>query len=262
MRVKMRALWSGAMSFGLIYIPVNVYSGTEEHQLNLDMLHKKDLSPIRYARVCKAEEKEVPYEEIVKGIKYESGEYVILTDKDFERANVEKTKTIDILDFTNEAEIDSIYFEKPYFLEPGKGADKAYLLLREALRKSKKVGIARFVIRNREHIGVIKPYKHIIILNQLRFPSEIRAIKGIQVPEKSEVSKKEIDMALKLIDQLTSPFHPEKFHDTYTEEIEKIIEEKAHGKVPRRKGKPPKITPIHDIMSMLKESLKQKKKTA
>src|SRR5262249_10175282 len=140
----MRALWSGSLSFGLINIPVRIYSATEARALDFDMLHKKDLSPIRFARICKAEEKEVPWQEIVKGYEYQEGEYVVLDEEDFKRASVKKTKTIEIIDFVEEIEIDPVYYEKPYYLEPGKGADKAYVLLRESLKKSKKVAIARF----------------------------------------------------------------------------------------------------------------------
>jgi DNA end-binding protein Ku len=251
----MRALWSGSLSFGLINIPVRIFSATLDRTLNFVMLHNKDLSPIRFARICKADGKEIPYEDIVKGYEYQPGDYVVLVEEDFEQANVKKTKSIEIMDFIDEKEIDTIYYEKPYFLEPGKGADKAYVLLREALKKSKKVALAKFVLHNREHLAVVKPYDQIIILNQLRYNSELKKPDQLQLPASVKTSPQEITMALKLIDQLTGHFEPEKYHDTYTEELENIIEAKAKGKKPRAKGKEPKITPVKDMMRLLKESL-------
>ncbi len=254
----MRALWTGALSFGLINIPVRLYSATQDHGLSFDMLHKKDLSPIRFARICKSDGKEVPYKDIVKGYEYQKGDYVVLVDEDFKQASIKKTKTIDILDFTYEKEIDPLFYEKPYYLEPDKGADKAYVLLREALKKSKKVGVAKFVLHNREHLAVIKPHDHLIILNQLRYQNEIRNASELHIPEKEVASTKEITMAIKLIDQLTSHFHLEDYHDTYTEELKAIIDDKLKGKKPKHaKAKEPKITPVKDIMAMLKESLEE-----
>lgn len=252
----MRALWSGTLGFGLINIPIKLYSATQEHGINFDMLHKKDLSPIRFARICKSDGKEIPYKDIVKGYQYQKGDYVVLVEEDFKRANVKKTKSVEIIDFVDEKEIDPIYYEKPYYLEPGKGADKAYVLLREALKKSKKVGIARFVFHNREHIGVIKPHGNMIILEQLRYQAEIRKPSELHIPESAKTATQEVTMALKLIEQLSAHFHPEEYHDTYTEELKEIIEEKAKGKKHRPvKEKEPKVTDVKDIMRMLKESL-------
>lgn len=256
----MRALWSGALSFGLINIPIRVFTATEDHGLHFSMLHKKDLSPIRYARICTSDGKEVPYQDIVKGYEYQKGDYVVLLDEDFKRANVKKSKAIDIIDFVEEKEIDTILYEKPYYLEPGKGAEKAYLLLREALKKSKKVAVARFVLHNREHLGIIKPHNELIILEQIRWESEIRKPDGIHLPESVQATTKEIQMALKLIEQLTTHFKPEDFHDTYTEELKEIIEQKAKGKKPRSKGKEPKETASKDIMRLLKASLENHQK--
>jgi DNA end-binding protein Ku len=252
----MRALWSGSLSFGLINIPVRIYSATEDRGLNFDMLHKQDLSPIRYARICKADGKEIPYQDIVKGYEYQEGDYVVLVEEDFKRASVKKTKTIEIIDFVDEKEIDPIYYEKPYYLEPGKGADKAYVLLRESFKKSKKVAIARFVFHHREHIGALKAYGNLLMLDQLRYESEIRKPTELNIPESVKTSPQEVTMALKLIEQLTAHFHPKQYHDTYTDELKKIIEEKAKGKKHRApKGKEPKITEMKDIMHMLKRSL-------
>lgn len=258
----MRSIWKGALSFGLVNIPVRLYTASHDKELKFVMLHKKDQSEIRYARMCKTEEKEVPWDEIVKGYEYEKGEYVVLQDEDFEKANLQKTKTIEILDFVKEDEIDSIYYTKPYFLEPDKNADSAYSLLREALVKSKKVGIARYVIRNREHLAVIKTYKDAIVLNQLRYYDEIVQPKQLELPSSKKAPPNELKMALELIDQRTATFKPEEYHDTYAKEIKEIIKKKAKGQKIHPKSQPPKSTKVHDIMSLLKASLEAKKKPA
>lgn len=252
----MRPIWKGTLSFGLINIPVSIYSASVERELKFSLLHKKDLSQIRYARICKAEDKEVPYEEIVKGFETD-GHFVVLSDEDFEKANPEHTKAISILDFTEESEIDSIYFEKPYFLSPEANSAKAYILLRQALEKSKKVAVVKFVMKNHEHLGIVKPHEHLLILIQLRLHAEMRSAKEIQIPKEEKIAPKEMEMALQLIEQQTAPFHPEKFKDTYTQQLLSIIKEKEkYGKI-TTKGKEPKPSKIVDIMSLLKDSLKK-----
>jgi len=258
----MRAMWSGSISFGLVNIPVKLFSGSESNSLDLDMLRKSDLCPIRYLRVCKTDSKEVPYEEIVKGYEYTDGEYIVLTDKDFENASLEKTHTIDILDFVDEAEIDTRYFEKPYYLEPDKSGVKAYALLREALKRSGKVGIANYVLRNRGSIGVLKPLDDVLVLNQMRYSEEVRSAADLKLPGSESLREQEIALALSLIDQLTAKFDPAKYHDQYTEDLKRMIEEKAQGNKPAPHGKAPQPTEVADMMALLKESLKQKRKEA
>lgn len=258
----MRALWSGSISFGLVNIPVKLYSGSESHGLDLDMLRRKDLSPIRYARIAKVDGKEVPWEEIVKGYEYEDGDYVILDPEDFEKANVEKTNTIDIESFTEETEIDTIYYDKPYYLEPQKGSLKAYALLRKALKQSGMVGIGTFVLRNREHIGVIKSYEDLLVLNQLRYHDEIRDHSTLKLPEENLVQEEEMKIAQKLIKQLTKKFKPEKYKDTYIVDLKKVIEAKAKGKELKRPKKVEEKGEVADLMSLLKKSLKDKKGAA
>lgn len=255
--IFMRAIWSGSLSFGLVNIPVKLYSAIGENRLDFDMLHKKDLSPIRYARVCRSDGHEIPYEDIVKGYEYQRGDYVVLTDEDFKKANVKKTKTIEVQDFSNEDEIDPIYFEKPYYLEPQKGAEKAYTLLREALKKSKKVGIAKFVLRSKEHLALVKPFGNMLLLNQMRYEDEIRKPDELNLPTEKQAAKKEIDIALALIDQLTTQFKPKEYHDTYREELERVINEKAKGKPIKAKGKEPEATDVADLMEVLKASLEK-----
>jgi DNA end-binding protein Ku len=259
----MRSLWKGSIVFGLVNIPVKMYTASHEREFKFVMLHKKDMSQIRYARICKTEEKEVPWADIVKGYEYEPGEYVVLDDEDFKKANLTKSKSIEIIDFVKESEIDTFYYSKPYFLEPEKNADRAYALLREALNKSKKVGIAKFVIHNREHIAALKTFENAIVLNELRYSDEIAIPEDLKIPEKVKVAPKELDIALKLIDHLTSKFKPEAYKDTYTDELRAIIKQKAKGKKVHPKGQEPKPSKVQDIMSLLKASLENepKKKT-
>lgn len=261
--VSMRSIWTGAISFGLVNIPVKLYSATQQKDIDLDMLAKKDLSPIRYARINKTTGEEVDYKDIVKGYEYEKGSYVVVTDDDFKKASPEKSKSIDIVDFVKEEEIDSIYFEKPYYLEPDKGAAKPYALLVKALEKANKVGIARFMLRNRERLAAIKVIDGVLVLNQIRYGSEIRKTDELNVPKQQKISPKEVELAMKLIDQLTSEkFDPEAYTDTYVEELKKIIEAKAQGKPVKKAAVKKAKTDVKDIMSVLKESLKATRKRA
>lgn len=252
----MKAIWKGAISFGLINIPVNIYNAAVDRELKFVLLHKKDLSQIRYAKICKSEEKEIPYSEIVKGYELEDGKYVVLTEEDFASVNIEKSKTIEIQEFTEEDAIDTIYYEKLYYLEPGKNAGKAYHLFLEALRKSKKVAVAKFVLRNHVRVAIIKPYNNMLILNQIRLQDEILPF---ELSEKSihKISEKEVNLAIKLIDQLTGKFTPEEYKDNYVEELKALIDKKSKGGKIIKKGQEPQTTKVHDIMSLLKESLEK-----
>lgn len=254
----MRAIWTGALSFGLVNIPVKLYSASEDNAgLKFNYLHKKDNSPVRYAKICRSDGQEIPFTEIVKGYEYQKGDYVILTEADFKKADARKTKTVDIVEFTDEKEIDPILFEKPYYLEPDRGAAKPYALLREALNRSGKVGVAKFVLRNREHLAVLKPSGNAIVLEQIRYNTEVRNPTGLNLPDKVDAEDREIDMALKLIDQLSGPFIAEDFHDTYTEELEEIIDQKVKGQPIKPRGEAPENTQAKDLMAMLKASLEQ-----
>ncbi|HET9098377.1 MAG TPA: Ku protein [Candidatus Saccharimonadales bacterium] len=252
----MRAIWTGSISFGLVNIPIKMFSGSRAHEgLDLNMLHAKDLTPIRYARICRKDGKEVPYDDIVKGYEWKEGDYVVLSKEDFKKADAKKVESIEIRQFVTEDEIDSRYYDKPYYLEPGKGADRAYALLREALKRSGKVAMVKFAMRARDNMGVVKPIGNALVLNQMRFPADIREAGDLNFPSGDKVKEEEINMALALIDQQTKSFIPEDWHDTYTEELEEIIEDKAKGKKPAQKGKAPKQTKVQDLMSTLKASL-------
>lgn len=256
----MRSIWRGSISFGLVNIPVRLFSASQVHEgIDLDMLHKEDHSPIRYARVCRSDGEEVPWDEIVKGYEYRDGDYVVLTPEDLKKADVEKAKTIKIQQFADESEIDTRYFEKPYYLEPEKGADTAYALLREALERSGKIGLAKFAMRARENMAAIKPVGKVLVLNQLRFPADVRSPADLNLPDKKAATEGEVKMALALINQLNKPFIAEDWHDTYTEELEEVIEEKAKGHKPKAHGKPPKDTKVKDLMATLKASLEDAK---
>lgn len=256
----MRSIWTGSLSFGLVNIPIRLYSAIEsESSLNFDMLHKKDLSPIRYARVCRTDGKEVPYEDIVKGYEYRKGDYVVLTDEDFRRAYPKKTKTVDIISFALEEEVDGVFYERPYFLSPEKGAENAYSLLREALHRSKKIGVASYVMRNKEHLAVIKPYGEALILNQLRFVEELRPTEGLDLPAFDAKKEKELEVAMALIDQLTETFQPRKYKDSFKREIRQVIEQKAKGKPINPKEPEIQPTEVSDLMAALKESLERQK---
>lgn len=255
----MRALWSGSISFGLVNIPVRLYSGVNPHEgIDLDMLHKDDHSPIRYARICRKDGEEVPWNDIVKGYEYRDGDYVVLTQKDLDKLDAEKTETIDIQHFVDEDEIDIRYFEHPYYLEPAKGGDKAYALLRGALETSGKLALAKFVLRQREHLGVIKPVGRALVLNQMRFPTDLREATDLRFPDEKSVSKEEIKVALKFVSQETNHFIAEDYHDTYTDELEDMIEAKTKGKKPSKHSTKPADTSAKDLMSALKASIKEK----
>jgi DNA end-binding protein Ku len=257
----MKSLWTGSLSFGLITIPIVMYSASKERALDFTMLHKDDLSPILFKRVCSKTGEEVPYEDIVKGFEYKTDKYVVLDKDDFKRASPEKTERIDIEAFVVESEIETKYYDKPYYLEPGKGADKAYVLLREALAQEKKVAIARMVFRQREDLVVVKPDDNLLLVNQLRFPDELRDHSEIKVPHNPDISRKEIAMAIELIEKMTDKFNPKDFEDKYVDKLEAIIKAKARGKkfktIPQPKHE---ASSEHaDLVAQLRASLERPK---
>lgn len=258
----MHAIWKGSLSFGLINIPIQVYTAKQEKDISFVMMHKKDNSQIRYARICKTEEKEIPWNEIVKAYEYEKGKFVLIDDEDFEKANLKKSKTIEIICFIDEEEVDSVYYVKPYFMEPQKNSEKTYHLLKEAIKKSKKVGLARFVLRNREHLAILKVHGNMLILNELRYQKELVRAEDLNIPQLEKTNPHELEIAVQLINQLTEPFNPEDYKDNYIEEMKKIIKQKAKGNLIYSKEEKIKSTKIHDIMGLLKASLKNKKKPA
>lgn len=254
----MRPMWKGALSFGLVSIPVGLYSATTREDLSFRLLHAKDKSPVSYKRFCVEENVEVPWSEIVKGYEYEKGEFVLVTEEDFRNAGVEATQTIDIRDFVPEAEIDAVYFEQPYYLEPQKTGTKAYALLREALKRSGRIGVATVVLRQREHLAAVKAEGDVLMLLTMRFSHELAPPAELSVPRgEAGLDKREIDLALQLVDTLAGSFEPDKYHDQYRETLLQAIEQKVEGReiaVPTSARKPP--TKVVDLMHALEASLK------
>jgi len=257
----MRAIWTGSIGFGLVNIPVKMYSAVESSSLDLDMLDKKDHANIKFKRVNEHTGREVAWENIVRGYLV-NDKYVVLDKKDFESASPEKTKHIEIEQFVEETEIDSTYFETPYFLEPEKTGTRPYILLKEALRKSGKAGVGVFVMHNREHVCIIKAQDDVIILNRIRFAQELRDTKDLNLP-KTKSKPAELKMAISLIDQLTKPFDIKKYKDDYSEKLLKIIKAKSKGKK-TTPFKPMKVvhSKTKDLMEQLKASLSSSKKKA
>lgn len=257
----MRSLWTGAIGFGLVNIPVKLFSATESSNLDLDMLDKKDHSHIKFMRVNEKTGKEVKWENIVKGFMV-GNKYVVLDEKDFEAASAIKTKTITITDFVAEKEIDTMYYETPYYLEPDKSGERAYVLLREALQKTGKVGVSTFVMRNKEAPAILRASGDLIILNRLRFAEEIRDTKEIKVPSRASIKPAELKMAVSLINQSTGKFNIKKYKDTYSSALMKLIKAKSKGV----KTTAPQLRVVHnktkDLMEQLKASLGNKKKKA
>jgi len=256
-----RPIWKGSIDFGLVNIPVSLYSAETPSRLDFDMLDKRDFSRVRYHRVNERTGKEVPWDQVIKGYEYEKGEYVALTDEDFRRANVESTQSITITDFVDLSEISPIYYDKPYYLEPVKNGRRAYALLREVMKKTGKAGIARVVIRTRQHLAVLLVQGSLLILNLLRFAHELRDASALDVPEtgskRAGVSDREIKMAEQLLENMIGEWDPKKYRDDYYDDLKNLIDKKIRsGQTkaveaaetpprPKREGK------VIDIMHLL-----------
>jgi DNA end-binding protein Ku len=253
----MKAIWSGAIGFGLVNIPVKLYAATESSELELDMLDKKDLANIKYLKVNENTGKEVAWDDIVKGYKYDD-EYVLLDESDFEKADAKKTKTIDIEDFVKIEEVDTIYYESSYYVAPAASGSKAYHLLQQALLKTGKVGIATFVMRSKEKLALLRATKNVIILHRLHFSEEIKETKELKLNENATFKEKELDMAISLINQLSDTFDITAYKNTYSDELMQIIKQKAKGV----KRPASKMKVVHkdsrDLMSQLRASLELK----
>jgi len=249
----MKAIWTGSIGFGLVNIPIKMYSAVEESTLNLDMLDKNGHANIKFKRVNENTGKEVAWENILKGYLL-NDKYVILDQKDFEKASPEKTDHIEIIQFVEEKEIDSSYFEAPYYLEPQKAGTRAYILLRDALKKTAKAGVGTFVMRNREHVCIIKTIDDVLVLNRIRFAQEIRKTADLKIPA-AKSKPAEVKMAASLIDQLTKPFDPSKFKDEYSDKLMKVIRAKERGKKVAYKPMKAVHSNTKDLMEQLKASL-------
>jgi DNA end-binding protein Ku len=252
----MRAIWKGSISFGLVYIPIAVYPATREEKLSFRQLRATDLSPIKYKKVAEADSKEVSADQIVKGFEYERGQYVVLKEEDFAKVKIESTHSIDITDFVDLGQVDPKFFYKPYFLEPQKGGEKAYALLHRALTGTGKIGIAKVVISNREHLASVKPDGLFLILELMHFASEILSPEELKSGPVSAITEKELKMAQSLIESMSEPWEPEKYRDEYRTAVMEMIEQKAQHKEVAGKPIPAvRATNVVDLVKVLQESL-------
>jgi DNA end-binding protein Ku len=256
----MKAIWKGSIAFGLVNIPVRLYPATETKSVAAHLLNKKDFSRIRFQRVADSTGKEVPPDQIVKGYEVQQNQIVVFSDEELRDLAPEKSTGIEIQEFVSEADITSLYFEKPYYLEPDKAAGKPFALLREALLKTGKVGVAQFVLRNRDSLCILKPHGNSLVLNALRFADEIRSMNDLALPANEPLSSNEVSLAVQLIEGMSASFDPIKYSDTYTQELQKLIEAKAQGQ--KREAPAPKAarTNVIDLVSALQESLGKVKK--
>ncbi|HEX8680110.1 MAG TPA: Ku protein [Chthoniobacterales bacterium] len=256
----MRAIWKGSISFGLVNIPIALYPATRREELKFRLLRSTDHSPVNYKRVAQADGKEVPWDQIVKGYEYEKGKFIVLNEKDFARVDLEATKTVDIQDFVDIEEIDPMFFYKPYYLEPQKGGDKAYVLLREALADGKKVGIAKVVIKTRQYLAGVKAANDVLVLELMHFAEELSDASKLNVPRKLEVGKREMDMARALVQSMSAKWDPEKYHDDYRDALMEVIEEKVESggkEIADKPAKAPAATKVIDLVAVLQQSLAQ-----
>ena len=260
-----RELWKGAIQFGLVHIPVSLFPAEQSEELSFTMLDRRDLQPVGYKRFNKTTGEEVPYEQIVKGYEWSEGEYVTLEKEDFKRANVEATQTVDIFGFVDKESLPTFFFESPYYLAPGKHGDKGYALLRETLIRTGRIGLATVVIRTREHLAALYAVDNVLVLNTLRYATELRDPADLKLPadlKAAKVTPKEVDMAERLVKDMEIEFDPSKYHDTYRDDLLKLIEEKASGKVkPEPKAKrAPREAEVIDFAALLEKSLGAKKR--
>lgn len=254
----MRAIWKGSISFGLVNIPIALYPATQREELRFRLLRSDDLSPVNYKRVAEADGKEVAWNDIVKGYEYEKGKFVVIKEDDFKRVDIEATQTVDILNFVALSEINPMFFNKPYYMEPTRGGDKAYVLLRDSLSESGKVGIAKVVIKTRQYLAAVKPNEKALLLELMHFADELVEPDSLHLPAKTTVSKSEMNMAKSLIEHMSEKWDPERYQDDYRSALLNLIEKKIESgdkgpKLP--KGKPKPATNVIDLVSVLRESL-------
>ncbi|HEY5256876.1 MAG TPA: Ku protein [Candidatus Baltobacteraceae bacterium] len=256
------AIWSGAINFGLVTIPVKLFTAVKTDDLSFNMLHAKDEGRIKYERVCSVDGKPVPWDEIVKGYEYEKGEYVVITDEDFDKVNPAATQSVDILEFVDVDTINPMYFDKPYYLEPSKQGKHAYALLREALNDANKVAIARVVVRTKEYIAAVKPLGDALVLELMHWANEIVSASTLELPGKEKLPEAEMKMAKMLIDTMAvQAFDPEKFANRYRDELLVMIQARAAGKeLPAAKKMPVRSSKVVNLMDVLAQSLEQSKK--
>jgi len=250
-------MWKGAVTFGLVSVPVNLYPATKRQaELSFRLLHEKDKAPVQYKKFCSEEDKEVPWNEIVKGYEFEKGQFVVMTDEDFAKAKTESTETLDIREFVPIEQISVAHFESPYWLEPTKQGRKAYALLREALEDSGRVGVGTFVMRQREHLAALRPAGKALMVTTLRFLDELRSADDLDLPKDEKLANKEVELARKLVDTLADDWKPDQYKDTYHETLRAAIERKLEGREIEAPATPRKPARVVNLMKALEESLK------
>ena len=253
-----RSLWKGSISFGLVNIPIELHTAVRDHRPKFRMLHAADKSPVKYERVCIRDGHPVAWEDLVKGYEYAKGHFVVLTKEDFKAAAVEKTRTIDIIDFVKADAIDDRFFETPYYLVPAKGGERAYALLREAIRESDRIGIAKFILRDAQHLAAVEVIDDAIVLSVMRFADELADPKPLGFPANDGIRKAELDMAKALVNSLAAEWDPEKYTDQYRENLLRIIKGKLKGKkVKLEEAAEPRQAEVVDLMERLRRSLEQ-----
>ena len=249
-------MWKGSIAFGLVNIPVELYSATRDHRPRFRLLHAKDESPVHYERVCQSEGKPVGWEDLVKGYEYEKGQFVILTKDDFKTAALQKTNTIDIIDFVDPAEVDERFFETPYYLQPAKGADRAYALIREAIRESGKIGVAKIILRDAQHLAAVEAINDALVLTMMRFADELADMDEFSFPKAGDIRPAELKMAKQLVESLSAKWEPEKYTDEYKENLMRVIKGKLKGKTPKlHERATPQQADVIDLMARLRASL-------
>src|SRR5262249_26334755 len=253
-----RALWKGSISFGLVNIPIELHTAVRNHRPRFRMLHAKDRSPVKFERVCVRDGHPVAWEDLVKGYEYAKGRFVVMTKEDFQAAAVEKTRTVDIVDFVKAEEIDDRFFETPYYLVPAKGGERAYALLREAIRESGRIGIAKFILRDAQHLAAVEVIQDAIVLSVMRFADELVAVKQFDFPSANGVRKAELDMAKSLVNSLAAEWNPSKYTDQYRDNLMRIIRAQMKGKdVELEPASEPRQAGVGDVMERLRRSLAQ-----
>jgi DNA end-binding protein Ku len=254
-----RAMWKGSLAFGLVNIPVELYSAVRDHRPRFRLLHAEDESPVHYERVCQSEGKPVAWEDLVKGYEYERGRFVVMTKDDFKTAALEKTKTLDILDFVEPSEVDERYFETPYYLQASKGADRSYALLREAIRESGKMGIAKIILRETQHLAAVEVIGDALVLTMMRFADELADLEDFKFPSTEGIRPAELKMAMQLVENLSAKWEPEKYTDEYRDNLMRLIQAKIKGRKPKLVERDvPRQADVVDLMERLRASLENK----
>jgi DNA end-binding protein Ku len=259
-----RSIWKGSITFGLVNIPVGLYTAEQREELALHLLDKRNMARVRYKRVNEENGKEVPWEDTVRGYEFQDGKYVVLSDEDLQRASPEKTQTIDIMDFVDLDDISPVYFDKPYYLAPDKRGAKSYALLRETLKKTRKIGIATVVIRTKQYLAAVIAQDDVIVLNILRYGHELRDANALDLPSgRQGVTDREIDMAERLVQGMVDTWQPERYKDTYFRDVKKMIAKRVEaGQLeaappPAEEEKKPARSNVVDLMALLKQSVEQ-----